>query len=90
MAQVQQPYYRTVYSVLYGHSMQPYIPHPSPTVSKMQLFKLFGRDYAYSMADIQAGIHIDYLPPYLPDSNPAKEAFSKIKHWLRHYQDYYG
>jgi hypothetical protein len=22
--------------------------------------------------------------------NPIEEAFSKIKHWLRRYQDYYG
>ncbi|KAF8840845.1 hypothetical protein BDN67DRAFT_902690, partial [Paxillus ammoniavirescens] len=31
-----------------------------------------------------------YLPPYSPDLNPIEEAFSKIKHWLRRYQDYYG
>lgn len=35
------------------------------------------------------GVHIEYLPPYSPDLNPIKEAFSKIKHWLQYYQDYY-
>jgi hypothetical protein len=36
------------------------------------------------------GICIEYLPPYSPDLNPIEEAFSKIKHWLRHYEGYYG
>lgn len=36
------------------------------------------------------GVHIEYLPPYSPDLNPIEEAFSKIKHWLRRHQDYYG
>ena len=35
------------------------------------------------------GVHIEYLPPYSPVLNPIKEAFSKIKHWLQYYQDYY-
>jgi len=36
------------------------------------------------------GVRIEYLPPYSPDLNPIEEAFSKIKHWLRGYQEYYG
>lgn len=36
------------------------------------------------------GVRIEYLPPYSPDLNPIEEAFSKIKHWIRRYQDYYG
>ena len=35
------------------------------------------------------GVRIEYLPPYSPDLNPIEEAFSKIKHWLRHHLDYY-
>lgn len=34
-------------------------------------------------------MHIEFLPPYLPDLNPIEEAFLKIKHWLRRHQDYY-
>ena len=29
------------------------------------------------------GAHLLYLPPYLPDFNPIKRAFSKLKTWLR-------
>jgi hypothetical protein len=36
------------------------------------------------------GVRIKYLPPYSPNLNPIKEAFSKIKHWLHRHQDYYG
>jgi len=35
------------------------------------------------------GVHIEYLPPYLPDLNPIEEPFSKIKHGLQRHQDYY-
>jgi transposase len=35
-------------------------------------------------------IRIEYLPPYSPDLNPIEEAFSKIKHFIRRNQDYYG
>jgi transposase len=63
-------------------------------VEILELFDRFGMllswDYVDSRADIQAGIRIEYLPPYSPDLNPIEEAFSKIKHWLRRYQDYYG
>ena len=38
---------------------------------------------------MSAGICVEYLPPYFPDLNPIEEAFSKIKHFLRHHQDYY-
>jgi transposase len=36
------------------------------------------------------GVRVEYLPPYSPDLNPIEEAFSKIKHWVRRYQDDYG
>jgi transposase len=36
------------------------------------------------------GVRLKYLPPYSPDLNPIEEAFSKIKHFLRHNQDYYA
>ncbi|KAA1466969.1 hypothetical protein DENSPDRAFT_744869, partial [Dentipellis sp. KUC8613] len=35
-------------------------------------------------------VRIEYLPPYSLDLNPIEEAFSKIKHFLRRYQDYYS
>jgi transposase len=35
-------------------------------------------------------VQIEYLPPHSPDLNPIEEAFSKIKHWLCCYQDYYS
>ena len=34
------------------------------------------------------GVRIEYLPPYSPDLNPIEEAFSKIKHYLRHHHEY--
>jgi transposase len=33
-----------------------------------------------------AGARLWYLPPYSPDLNPIEQAFSKIKHWMRHAQ----
>jgi transposase len=36
------------------------------------------------------GVRIEYLPPYSPDLNPIKEAFSQIKHFLRRHKDYYS
>ncbi len=33
-----------------------------------------------------AGARIWFLPPYLPDINPIEQAFSRIKHWMRHAQ----
>jgi hypothetical protein len=36
-----------------------------------------------------SGVRLEYLPPYSPDVNPIEEAFSKVKHWLRHHNDYY-
>jgi len=43
-----------------------------------------------SAAQYMLGVRIEYLPPYSPDLNPIEEAFSKIKHWLRRHQEYYG
>jgi transposase len=39
---------------------------------------------------LRLGVRIEYLPPYSPDLNPTEEAFSKIKHWIHHHQDYYS
>ncbi|MGB0904136.1 MAG: IS630 family transposase, partial [Mangrovicoccus sp.] len=30
------------------------------------------------------GAHLLFLPPYSPDLNPIEQAFSKLKHWMRH------
>ncbi|KAG2340480.1 hypothetical protein BDR05DRAFT_889796, partial [Suillus weaverae] len=35
-------------------------------------------------------VRIKFLPPYSPDLNPIEEAFSKIKHFLCHYNEYYS
>jgi hypothetical protein len=42
------------------------------------------------LAQYIPGVHIEYLPPYSPDLNPIEEAFSKIKYWVRRYQEYYS
>ena len=44
---------------------------------------------AVLIANVSTGVQIEYLPPYSPDLNPIEEAFSKIKHWIRHHQDFY-
>jgi len=31
----------------------------------------------------EAGVHLEYLPPYLPDYNPIEESFSALKAWMR-------
>jgi hypothetical protein len=46
--------------------------------------------FILSLFHVISGIQVEYLPPYSPDLNPIEEAFSKIKHWIRHHQDYYG
>jgi transposase len=33
------------------------------------------------------GARLWYLPPYSPDLNPIEQAFSKVKHWMRHAQN---
>jgi transposase len=30
-----------------------------------------------------AGVHLEYLPPYSPDYNPIEEAFAELKAWMR-------
>jgi transposase len=35
-------------------------------------------------------VRIEYLPPYSLDLNSIEEAFSKIKHFIRHYNAYYN
>jgi len=44
----------------------------------------------YLMVFICTGVRIEYLPPYSPDLNPIKEAFSKIKHFIHHHNSYYN
>ena len=34
-----------------------------------------------------AGVRLEFLPPYSPDLNPIEEAFSKIKVWIRRHAD---
>lgn len=35
------------------------------------------------------GVRLEYLLPYSPDLNPIEEAFSKVKAFIRRYQDYF-
>jgi transposase len=30
-----------------------------------------------------AGVRLEFLPPYSPDFNPIEEAFAELKAWLR-------
>jgi len=46
-------------------------------------------DEILALAD-RFGVRIEYLPSYSPDLNPIEEAFSKIKHFIRRNQGYYG
>jgi transposase len=31
----------------------------------------------------EAGVLLEYLPPYSPDLNPIEEAFAELKQWLK-------
>ena len=31
----------------------------------------------------EAGVILEYLPPYSPDYNPIKEAFAEMKAWMK-------
>jgi transposase len=31
----------------------------------------------------EAGVRLEYLPPYSPDFNPIEEAFAELKAWIR-------
>jgi transposase len=31
----------------------------------------------------EAGVRLEYLPPYSPDFNPIEEAFAEIKAWIK-------
>jgi transposase len=34
----------------------------------------------------EAGVVLEFLPPYSPDLNPIEEAFAELKAWMkRHY-----
>jgi len=41
-------------------------------------------------SSICAGVRIEYLPLYSPDLNPIEEAFSQIKHFICHHNEYYN
>ena len=30
-----------------------------------------------------AGVRLEYLPPYSPDYNPIEEAFAELKAWMK-------
>ena len=34
-----------------------------------------------------AGVQLEFLPPYSPDRNPIESSFSVLKAWIRRYQD---
>lgn len=31
----------------------------------------------------EAGVRLEYLPPYSPDYNPIEEAFAELKAWMK-------
>lgn len=31
----------------------------------------------------EAGVRLEYLPPYSPDFNPIEEAFAELKAWIK-------
>ena len=31
----------------------------------------------------EAGVRLEFLPPYSPDYNPIEEAFAELKAWIR-------
>ena len=35
----------------------------------------------------EAGVRLEYLPPYSPDYNPIEESFSALKAWMRQNQE---
>jgi DDE superfamily endonuclease len=81
-----------VYDTLIAHSLQ--LPkcsaYPGPlSVLILDNAKIHQGFELLELAD-QFGVRIEFLPPYSPDLNPIEEAFSKIKHFLRRHQDYYG
>jgi transposase len=61
----------------------------------LALFDRFGMSLitlliAPLIAQISAGVRVEYLPPYSPDLNPIEEAFSKIKSFIRRNRDYFA
>ncbi|KAJ8456687.1 hypothetical protein ONZ45_g18619 [Pleurotus djamor] len=64
--------------------------YPGPlSVLVMDNAKIHHGDEILELFD-RFGVRLEYLPPYCPDLNPIEEAFSKIKHFLRRHQEYYG
>ncbi len=35
----------------------------------------------------EAGVLLEYLPPYSPDLNPIEQSFAELKAWLRKHGD---
>lgn len=35
------------------------------------------------IACAEAGVRVEFLPPYLPDLNPIETSFTALKHWIR-------
>ena len=35
----------------------------------------------------EAGVRLEYLPPYSPDLNPIETSFAVLKAWIRRHQD---
>ena len=52
-----------------------------------QKLDIFGKIVIHPL---NAGVRVEYLPPYSPDLNPIEECFSKIKHFLQRHRDYYN
>ena len=43
------------------------------------------RDPELLSACAEAGVKVEFLPPYSPDMNPIETSFSCLKDWIRHY-----
>jgi transposase len=46
--------------------------------------------FASNPCHLSTGVVIEFLPPYSPDFNLIKEAFSKFKSWIRPNHNYFA
>ncbi|MDA9537081.1 transposase [Bradyrhizobium sp. CCBAU 21362] len=74
-----------------GECFRAYVKHVlPPTLREGDIVILDNRGSHKSRAVRQmiqaARARLWYLPPYSPDLNPIEQAFSTIKHWIRHAQ----